>query len=490
MSDKAILVGGEWRIGRGPAIKAINPANGDILCTFNGADITDVNDAIDAAKQAMSEPAWRDLKPVERAQYLYRIAELLSADAKRIAELQTLDTGKCLTETLALVNSAVGTFRYVAAALETLDDTLTSPRGDYFTMSVYEPMGVIAAITPWNSPIASEAQKVAPALAGGNAVILKPAESSSLVALELGKICLAAGLPKALISVLPGRGSVVGNAMVKHPDIKKVSFTGGTSTGRRIAEMAARKLMPVSLELGGKSPTIVFEDADIDHAVNGVMYGIFSSTGQSCIAGSRLFVQQGIYNRFVEQLITKTKQLRVGLPTDSRTQVAPMASFEHRDSVAGYVDLARSEGATVLCGGEIPSGGDYDKGAFYLPTILTGLDNQTRTCREEIFGPVLVVLPFNDEEDLVKQANDSDYGLACGLWTENYKKAYRLARRIEAGTVWINTYKQFSISTPFTGIKDSGMGKEKGREGIREYMQQKSLYWGLNPTPLAWAEPR
>ena len=435
----------------------------------------------------MFEPAWRNLKPHERASYLFRISDCINAHVSRLAELQMRDTGKCLTETTALVRSAAATFRYFAAALETLEEELTPARGEYLTMSIHEPIGVVGAITPWNSPIASDAQKVAPALAAGNAVVLKPAEWSSLTALELGRMCQLADLPNGLISVLSGKGSVVGSAIVEHPDIRKVSFTGGTTTGRRIAAIAAEKLMPVSLELGGKSPTIVMQDADIDHAIKGILYGIFSSTGQSCVAGSRLFIASELYAEFLEQLVKCTQRLRIGMPTDPNTQVAPLISKEHRDSVADYVDLARSEGATVLCGGKIPEGPLYDDGAFYMPTILDNLDNKARVCQEEIFGPVLIALPFTDEEDMVRQANDSVFGLACGIWTQDYRAAYRLARHIEAGTVWINTYKQFSISTPFGGVKDSGIGREKGRTGIRAYMQQKSLYWGLDQNPIGWS---
>ena len=343
--------------------------------------------------------------------------------------------------------------------------------------------------TPWNSPIASDAQKLAPALAAGNAVMLKPAQWTPLTALELGRICMEAGLPKGLLSVLPGPGGEVGDALVRHPDVRRVSFTGGTATGRSIARIAGEKLMPVSLELGGKSPTIVFADADFDHALNGVLFGIFSSNGQSCVAGSRLFVEAPVYHDFVCQLVQRAQALHVGQPDDPRTQVSPLIHPNHRDSVERYVALARQEGGRILCGGARPSGPDYDKGFFYLPTIIAGLGNGARVCQEEIFGPVLVVMPFRDEADLVAQANDSVYGLACGLWTRDYKKAWRLARRIDAGTVWINTYKQFSISTPFGGFRDSGLGREKGRLGIREYMQQKSLYWGLNAAPLPWANP-
>jgi betaine-aldehyde dehydrogenase len=346
----------------------------------------------------------------------------------------------------------------------------------------------VAAITPWNSPIASEAQKLAPALAAGNAVVIKPAEVTPLMALELAAICEEAGVPKGIVSVLAGRGSVIGDAITKHPLVKRVSFTGGTSTGKHIARIAADKVMPVSLELGGKSATMVLEDADLDHAVNGVLYGIFSSSGESCIAGSRLFVARKLYAAFMDRLATKAAALRVGDPADESTQMGPLITAKHRESVERYVALGRSEGGRVLTGGERPQGGLYERGWYYRPTILEGLGNAARTCQEEIFGPVLVALPFDDEDDLIAQANDSVYALAAGIWTRDFKRAWRIGRAVQAGTVWINTYKQFSVAAPFGGWRDSGLGREKGRLGILQYMEQKSLYWGLNEQPLAWAD--
>lgn len=486
-----ILIAGQWRRGAGETIATVDPATGRVLATLHGASPEDVAEAAEAGARAAADPAWRDLLPHQRARLLHRIAGLTEEAAGELSALQTADTGKTLAETRSLALSAAGTFRYMAAALETAEDAITPSRGEYVTMSVHEPIGVVGAINPWNSPIASDAQKIAPALAAGNAVLLKPAAWTPLVSLALGRLITRAleefGLPTALLSVLPGSGRVVGDALVRHPRVARIGFTGGTATGRTIAAVAADKLIPASLELGGKSPTIVRADADLEQALAGVMFGIFSSSGQSCIAGSRLFVAREIYDVFVTELVARVRKLRVGPGTVPDTQVGPLVHHRHRDSVAAYVDLARSEGARVLCGGTAPEGEEYRDGAYYLPTVLDGLPNTSRTCQEEIFGPVLVALPYDDEDDLVRQANDSVYGLACGIWTRDHRAAWQLARRIDAGTVWINTYKQFSASTPFSGWKASGLGTEKGREAIRAYQRQKSLYWGISDAPLPWA---
>jgi acyl-CoA reductase-like NAD-dependent aldehyde dehydrogenase len=419
---------------------------------------------------------------------LHRVAQLIREEAEPLAQKQRLDNGKPINETRALVASAAGTFQFFAAALETLEEAITPSRGPFVTMSVHEPMGVVAAITPWNSPIASEAQKLAPALAAGNAVVVKPAEVTPLMALELARICEEAGVPKGIVSVLPGKGSVIGDAITKHPLVKRVSFTGGTTTGKHIAHIAADKMMPVSLELGGKSPTMVLDDADLDHAVNGVLYGIFSSSGESCIAGSRLFVARKIYDEFVTRLVDGANALRVGDPASETTQMGPLITAKHRESIERYVELGVSEGGRIRTGGVRPHGNGLDKGYFYTPTILEGLSNSARISQEEIFGPVLVAMPFDSEEELIAQANDSIYALAAGVWSTNFQRAWRVGRAVQAGTVWVNTYKQFSVSTPFGGWRDSGLGREKGREGIFQYMEQKSMYWGTNERPLPWAD--
>ncbi|ENM3024585.1 TPA: aldehyde dehydrogenase [Pseudomonas aeruginosa] len=482
-----ICIAGEWRAGGGDLYESLYPATGEAVARLHAASLEDVEEAMAGAHRAFRESGWAQRKPHERATVLYRIAALIRERSEELAQLQRLDNGKPIRETRNLVASAAATFQFFAAACETLEESITPSRGDFVSMSVYEPMGVVVAITPWNSPIASEAQKLAPALAAGNAVVVKPAEITPLAALVLARICDEAGLPRGLVSVLPGKGALIGDALTRHPLARRVSFTGGTRTGKHIARIAADKMMPVSLELGGKSPTMVLADADLDHAVAGVLYGIFSSSGESCIAGSRLFVASERYDEFMERLATGAAALRVGNPADERTQMGPLISARHRESVERYVEMGVAEGGRLRTGGVRPHGAAFDRGYFYTPTIIEGLTNDARLCQEEVFGPVLVAMPFDSEEALIEEANDSCYALAAGIWTRDFQRAWRLGRAVQAGTVWINTYKQFSISTPFGGWRDSGLGREKGRLGILQYMEQKSLYWGLNEQPLAWA---
>ena len=481
------LIGGRWRDGSGPLYSTEYPADGSAVAELHAASVADADEAVQAAEAARHRPSWAGLKPHQRALLLHRMAAGIRDRAEELAQLQRLDNGKPVSETRALVASAAGTFQYFAAACETLEDQVTPARGDYLTMSLHEPVGVVAAITPWNSPIASEAQKMAPALAAGCPVVIKPAEITPRMAIELARIGEAAGIPPGILSVLPGKGALLGDALVRHPLVKRVAFTGGTSVGLGIARLAADKLMGVSLELGGKSPTIVCADADLEHAVAGVLFGIFSSSGESCIAGSRAFVHRSVYAAFRERLLAGARALRVGDPALEATQMGPLVSGAHRESVERYVALGLAEGGQLLTGGARLAGSLYERGYYYPPTVIEGLPNGARMVQEEIFGPVLALMPWDDEAELVAQCNDNPYGLACGIWTRDYRSAWRLGAALQTGTVWVNTYKQFSSSTPFGGVKLSGTGREKGRLGILEYTTQKSYYWGLNEAPLPWS---
>ena len=476
MSVKQFLVGGEWRTGRGHPFTTSNPADGAAIADVGTADAADVDDAVSAARSALRNKAWRDLLSHERARLLARFGDLLDRDREKLARLQLADNGKTLRECRSQFESAANTFRYYAAVCETAESEVPPPRGTYWTMTTYEPLGVVAAITPWNSPATLEAQKIAPALAAGNTVVLKPSEVTPLGALEYGRLALEAGFPPGVLNVVTG-GSETGRDLINHGDVNMISFTGGTNTGIAIAREAARTLRPVVLELGGKSPHIVFADANLDNAARALAGGIFSGGGQSCVAGSRIFVQDAVYDQVRGRLIELAKANRLGPPDRDDTDMGPLANRAHRDRVHGYVELGAKEGGKVLAGGTVP-GGALARGSYYPATLVEGLDNSSRLAQEEIFGPVGLLIPFRSEDDLIAQANDSNFGLAAGVWTADAARAWRVARALQAGTVWINTYRHLSISTPFGGFKQSGIGREKGLQGLRIYMAQKGLYWG------------
>jgi betaine-aldehyde dehydrogenase len=480
------FVGGDWRYGSGEVFESINPADGSVAAVVAKGSADDVRAAVSAARRALDDRRWRDLRTPERARLLSAFADAIENDREALAHAQMGDNGKTIAECRAQALAAAATVRYYAGVCETAEAEITPQRGEYLSLSTYEPAGVVAAITPWNSPLTLEAQKFAPILAAGNALVLKPSEITPQVSLRYAGLAERVGFPPGVFNVVTGLGAEVGEALVEHPGVDMVSFTGGTTTGRHVARLAAGRLIPILLELGGKSPNVVFDDAEIDHAVAGAVYGIFSSGGQSCIAGSRIFVQDSIYDRFVPRLVEAARKLRVGPPTDVSTDVAPMASFPHRERVRVQVQTASRDGADLLCGGAAPSDSHLQTGAYYMPTVLAVADNKLTIAQEEVFGPVACVLRFREEQDLIAQANDTVFGLACGLWTTDYKKALRVARRIRAGTVWINTYKQASISTPFGGCKASGVGREKGILGMRAYMTQKSIYLALGEHPIAW----
>ncbi|NLS06088.1 aldehyde dehydrogenase [Rhizobium sp. P32RR-XVIII] len=479
MTPCPFLIDNQWRQGAGKPFLSINPADGSVAGEIAGADASDINEAVAAARRALVHPSWANLKAHERARLLYRMGDLVRTNADDLARTQMRDNGKTFAECRAQAESAASTFQYYAAVCETFESEVNTQRGPSMTMTVYEPVGVVAAITPWNSPLTLEAQKLAPILAAGNTVVLKPSEVTPQVALSYARLFVEAGFPAGVVNVVTGAADV-GRALVDHDDIDMISFTGGTASGRAIAENAGRRLRPVVLELGGKSPHIVFADADVAKAAKTVSDGIFSGGGQSCIAGSRIFVEASIFDSFLDQLYREAQDYRLGPPDDAAARMGPMVSFAHRDNVAKAVDSARAEGGRVVVGGDIPASEALAGGAYYPATLITGVSNQARVCQEEIFGPVAVVLPFANEAELVSNANETDFGLAAGLWTSDFAKAWRVARAIRAGTVWINTYKEMSISVPFGGFKQSGLNREKGRLGMRTYLEPKGVYWRVS----------
>ena len=477
ITKKTMILAGTEVEGLGGKLSITNPANGSLISELRMASPKQVNLAFARGIAATQKNDWFARPPHERAAVLFRAAELMLERKDTLANLQTSENGKTLKESLGQVSAAAGIVRYFASVCETVEGETPPSRGPYLSVTTYEPLGVVAAITPWNSPLTMAAQKLAPALAAGNAVILKPSELTTLVSIELARAFIDAGLPEGLLSVLPGDSSI-GEAIINHPDLAMVSFTGGTNAGRAIASAVAGRFLPTILELGGKSPTIVFADADLDKAAADVSSAIFGSGGQSCVAGSRLFVEHSIYDEFMDRLVDVSKKLKVGPPLEDASNIGPMASEAQRARIEGYVDLAKKEGGRVLLGGTRPNSDDCQDGAYYLPTIIDGLDHSSAVCQEEIFGSVLVALPFTTEDDLIEQANDTVFGLACGIWSHDLTKAWHVAGAIKAGTVWINTYKQLSIAAPFGGYKESGLGREKGIQGLRAYQQTKSIYLG------------
>ncbi|MCR9213429.1 MAG: aldehyde dehydrogenase [Proteobacteria bacterium] len=475
--DITLPLGTSWDLGEGAVFSLTNPANGSSFGSLKTASVTQVNSAIEAANSASQKSDWAQLPPHERATCLYRASELMTERRDKLAMLQTLENGKTLKESQGQVTSAAGITRYFAAVCETLTEEISPSRGNYLSATMHEPYGVVTAITPWNSPLTMAAQKIAPALAAGNAVILKPSELTSVVSIELARCFIDAGLPDGLLSVVPG-GADVGEAVVSHDDVGMISFTGGTETGRRIASAVAPRFLPTILELGGKSPNIVFADADLELAAKGVTSAIFGSGGQSCVAGSRLLVEAAIYDEFMERVKAETAKIKAGDPLAEDSNIGPMASFAQRERVEKYVDIAKEEGARITAGGSRPEGAAYDKGAYFLPTIVEGLQPTSRLVQEEIFGAVLVAMPFEGADHVTALANGTDFGLAAGIWSQDVTKAWNMGRQMQVGTVWINTYKQLSIAAPFGGYKDSGLGREKGLQGLRAYQQAKSLYLG------------
>jgi acyl-CoA reductase-like NAD-dependent aldehyde dehydrogenase len=482
-----LLIGGDWTdaVSR-KTFATYNPATGDHLAEVAEADAADVDKAVQCARAAFEDGPWRRMDAAERGRILCRVADGIRARADALARLETLDNGKAIRETRAQVNAAADYFEYYGGWADKVAGHVIPVRGRFHTYTVREPVGVCGQIIPWNSPLPQAAQKLAPALAAGCTTVLKPAEQTPVTALELGKILLEAGLPEGVVNILSGYGPTAGAALAAHPGVDKVAFTGEVSTGQSILRAAIDDLKRVTLELGGKAPNIVCEDADLDRAVRGTLFGIFAGAGQYCDAGPRLFVHRKVRDVFMQKLLDLTRKIRLGDPLDPATHVGSLTSKEQLDKVAGYVDLGRQEGAEVVAGGRRPSDPALAAGQFYLPTIFDGVRPRMRIAQEEIFGPVLAVLDFEDDDRLVADANDTVYGLAAGIWTGDARRAFSLAARLKAGTVWINTLRQTQIAAPFGGYKMSGIGREKGLTGLEAYTEMKTVWVDLNEAGIGY----
>ena len=473
-----LFINNEWRPATsGQRFPVVNPATEAVLADVAAGDAADVDNAVRAAKACFESAGWRDLAARKRGRILFKAADLLEARLDEFARLETAQNGKTLFESKIELTMAVNTLRYYAGWTDKIAGDTLPVEGPFFTYTLREPIGVVGAIVPWNFPLNIASWKFAPALAAGCTVILKPASETPLTALLFAELALEAGLPPGAFNVVPGGGSTAGAALVRHPDVDKISFTGSTEVGRQIMKMAAETNKRVTLELGGKSPNIIFADADLKAAVRGAQTGIFYGKGEVCAAGSRLLVEQSVHQQVVEQLVDGAKKLAPGDPLDKNTRLGALVSRKQQETVLGYIKQGVDEGARLVAGGKAvkPNG----KGYFVEATVFDGVRPEMTIAREEIFGPVLAVLTFEDFEHAVRLANQTVYGLAAGIWTKDIQKAHRAAKAIRAGTVWINSYNFYDSGAPFGGFKASGFGRDLGREALDGYLETKTVWVAL-----------
>ena len=489
MQTYKMLIGGEWvDAASGDHFESFNPFTGKPWALIPRAAPADVERAVAAARGAFTDPAWRELAATERGALLHRLGDLIASRADALAEIETRDNGKLINEMSAQLNYMPQWFRYFGGlADKTEGRVIPIDRPGMFNFTLEEPLGVVAAITPWNSPLMLGAWKLAPALAAGNTFVWKPSEHSSASALEFGRLFAEAGFPPGVVNIVTGFGNEIGDVLVAHKQVAKVAFTGGDQTGAHVYATAAKEIKPVTLELGGKSANIVFADADFDNAVKGVISGIFAASGQTCVAGSRALIQRTIHDEFVERFVAFAKTARMGDPSSRETQVGPITTRPQYAKVLDYIEIAKREGARCVLGGGPATRPECGGGWFVEPTVFVDVEPNMRIAQEEVFGPVLGIIPFEDEEEAIAIANNSIYGLACGVWTKDIGRCIKMAKRIEAGTVWINTYRVSSFMSPFGGYKRSGFGRESGLSAIREYLQEKSVWIdtsGETPNPF------
>jgi aldehyde dehydrogenase (NAD+) len=477
-SFKQMLIDGKWvDAASGRHFESRNPATGELLATVAEGDAEDIDLAVAAARKAFEGP-WSKFKPFERAQLLLKLAELVERHYDELSSLDTLDMGAPISRTRAMKLRNVGMLRYYAGQAtaihgETIPNSLP---GEFFSYTLKEPVGVVGAIIPWNGPLGASIWKIGPALATGCTVVLKPAEEAPLASLRLGALAMEAGVPPGVVNVVPGYGETAGAALAAHPGVDKVAFTGSHLTGQSIVRASAGNLKRVSLELGGKSPDIVFADADLEAAVPGAAMAVFANTGQICSAGTRLFVEQRVYDEFTERVGAFGKKLRVGNGLDPETQMGPLVSEQQLERVTGYLALGKQEGAHAVTGGARLTEGPLAKGYFVPPTVFANVRDDMRIAQEEIFGPVISAIPFKDVDELVKRANATMFGLGSGVWTKDVSKAHRLASAIRAGSVWVNCYQAMDPAVPFGGYKMSGYGRESGLQHIEEYLNVKAVW--------------
>ncbi len=461
----------------GEFFDSFNPYTGKVWARVARGNAKDVDKAVGAAHRAFSCGLWPDMTASQRGRLLYRLGTIIERESKRLSEIEVRDNGKLLAEMQSQVEYVPQWYYYFGGLADKIQGSVIPlDKKGYFNFTRHEPLGVVAAITPWNSPLLLLSWKLAPALAAGCTVVIKPSEFTSASTLEFVRLVEEAGFPKGVVNVVTGLGTDVGYSLTNHELVKKIAFTGSDATGRSINKIAASSFKRVTLELGGKSPNIVFEDADLDDAVNGAVSGIFAATGQTCIAGSRLLLQKNIHDKFMERLVALAKTAKMGDPMSPKTQVGPITTLPQFDKVLKYIKVAKEEGAKLVLGGSVANRPECGQGWFIEPTVFTNVQNSMRIAQEEVFGPVLSVISFEDEEEAIGIANDIRFGLGSGVWTSDIGRSIRIAERIKAGTVWVNTYRAVSFMSPFGGYKDSGVGRESGIEAIYQYLQTKSVW--------------
>ncbi len=475
-------IDGQWvDAADGQGFDCIDPYSGLAWARVPTATIADVDAAVAAARLAFEQGDWANALPAKRARLLRKLGDLIESEFQELANVQVLENGKLMREVLGQTQGLAAFCYYFAGAAEHLHgDTVPVSLPDMFNYTTREPIGVIAAVTPWNSPLALLFWKLCPALAAGNTIVVKPSEVTPVSTLVFAELVEKAGFPKGVFNVVTGDGSV-GAALVKHPGVDKIAFTGSTAVGIEVAKEAASRLARVSLELGGKSPNIVFPDAEFDNAINGILAGIFGATGQTCLAGSRALIHVDIYEQFAKRLVERARAIKLGDPLHPDSEMGTLSCRMQYDKVMHWIQVGLEDGAELLTGGRHPTAAALQKGLFVEPTIFGNVSNSMRIAREEIFGPVLCLIPFKDEADAIAIANDTRFGLAAGVWTNDIKCANRMIKKIRAGTVWVNTYRRTGYSMPFGGMKQSGLGRENGREAIHEYTEVKSVWIDSGP---------
>ncbi|MGN5373832.1 aldehyde dehydrogenase [Sphingomonas hankookensis] len=475
------IVGGrEVAAKDGGWFASANPFDGRDWAELPHGGAADAAAAVEAAHAAFTGGDWPKLTATQRGKLLRRLADLIERDAEKLAALEVRDNGKLYAEMLGQVRYIPEWFHYFGGLADKIEGAvLPTDKPQMFSYTRREPLGVVVAITPWNSPLLLLAWKLAPALAAGCTVVIKPSEFTSASTLEFARLFAEAGFPAGVVNTVTGFGGEVGPTLVEHPLVAKIAFTGGDATGAHIYQQAAKHIKHVTLELGGKSPNIIFADANLDDAAKGAISGIFAASGQTCIAGSRVLVQRSVYDAVVDRIVAIAQTAKLGDPMDAATQVGPITTMQQRDKVLSYIDIARADGARCVLGGKRPDDAALGRGWFVEPTIFADVHNDMRIAREEVFGPVLSIIPFDDDDDAVRIANDSIYGLAAGVWTSSIARAITMSDRLRAGTVWVNTYRAVSFMAPFGGYKKSGIGRESGQHAIVEYLQTKCVWINL-----------